>query len=237
MITSIICSKEEVRAILAGEKTQFRKLLTVPWYKSQRALPYEPYWVEDDGRLLFCDEYGDYYPVEQTAPYQPGKRLWVRETWGAADQYYQGHDLDVPRTVAYKADLSAINFGDPKKPRIVPSWDIMQWNWDMMKWKSATHLPQWASRITLEVTSVRAERLQDITREDAIAEGCFIDEEEHGPCDDEAEEVFQDMWEAKYRDSDTPWAANPWVWVVGFRVVQVKTRRGLDAVSVPVLLV
>ena len=99
-----------------------------------------------------------------------GDRLWVRETWGDADHYYQDHSNDCPGVVAYAADRTAIQF-DAVKPTPVAASDMATWNWDKMKWAPSIHMPRWASRIDLEIIEVRIQRLQEITEDDAIAEG------------------------------------------------------------------
>lgn len=88
------------------------------------------------------------------------------------------------------------------------------------------HMPRWASRLTLELTEVRVERLQDISETDAVAEGC----DHNGPCDharQSCEDIgcfgsnsyrggYYDLWNSI--NGDGSWAANPWVWCLSFRV-------------------
>lgn len=158
----------------------------------------------------------------------PGDRLWVRETWGAADQMYQDHDSDPPRVVAYRATKTAIQF-DADPPRPIPTYDRDQWNWDALTWRPSIFMPRWASRITLEVTEVRAERLHEITEADAKAEGVPRDTE---PCDHARRSCaeikclgptfkcsFANLWEEINGDR-APWRSNPWVWVVAFKRVE-----------------
>lgn len=85
---------------------------------------------------------------------QPGDRLWVRETWGSADRYYQSHENDTPSVVAYAADKQAMRW-DAATPQAVPDWDLVQWNWSMMEWRPSVHMPRWAARIVLEIEAIR----------------------------------------------------------------------------------
>src|SRR3989344_1821939 len=107
----ILFSAPMVRAILAKKKTQTRRLVTVPWKGSSRALPYEPYWVDTDGNLFACDEYGDYHRAEDVLrPFGgAGDRLWVRETWTPA---FRTNDCGV----LFKADRNYLATGAEVPP-------------------------------------------------------------------------------------------------------------------------
>jgi hypothetical protein len=202
----ILYSGDMVRALLDGRKTQTRRPVTVPWAGGHRCQPYEPYYVETDGRLFFCDEYGDYHPIEECI--QPfgvaGDTCWVRETWAQ----YPGRCEAVIR------------------PRMVSKWnpacDIV-WRADgelPIRWRPSIHMPRWASRLTQTVRSVRAERLQVITDADVQAEGAPFEYISGPGAPDFAEQrrlIFRDRWDAIYgrHDPSKPdysWAANPWVW-------------------------
>lgn len=104
---------------------------------------------------------------------------------------------------------------------------------DWTRPRPSIHMPRWASRILLEITAVRVERLQDISEADAQAEGvervvagvgwrryCDPDSEEVGvpPCGD-ARRSFRSLW--KFINGDESWSANPWVWVVEFKRAEV----------------
>lgn len=171
----ILFSAPMVRALLAGTKTQTRRLVAEP-HRSSR--------------------YG-----------QLGDRLWVRETWGAADRFYEGHDLDEPRVVAYRADRSAIQW-DAEPPRKIPACDLNTWNWDSIKWKPSIFMPRWASRITLEITEMRTQRLQDISADDAKAEGF------DGSVFD-AVHWYSMLWDQI--NGPGSWKSNPWAWAISFR--------------------
>lgn len=131
-------------------------------------------------------------------PYgMPGDRLWVREAW-RTDRVLDKIKpslLGAGAPIFYEADAPH----QPSAGRLRPGM----------------FMPRWASRITLEVTGVRVERLQDISEEDAIAEG--IAPEQSRRFEGGARGCYRDLWESI--NGPGSWAANPWVWVVEFRRV------------------
>jgi hypothetical protein len=150
----IIFRDESVRAIIAGRKTMSRRVIRDEWW-----------------RCLDPDDEDDRATAVLRCPFGvPGDQLWVREAWGDADVYYQGHVNDCPSVVAYRADYAAVQF-NARCPMPVPQRDLVSWNWAALKWRSPIHMPRWASRLLLTVTEVRVERLKQITAADAIAEG------------------------------------------------------------------
>lgn len=193
----ILFSAPMVRAILAGQKTQTRRVVKPPYASFARRPEFN---IELSSRrhvwLAYkAGEPGDWKWIP--CPYgQPGDRLWVRETF--AHIYRHNKPAPVERKsddVIYRADghgIDAYAFG---------------------RWCPSIHMPRWASRITLEITSVRVERLQAISASDAIAEGIPAG----GPENPDGIEVreFRALWES-INGADS-WAANPWVWVVEFR--------------------
>ena len=123
------------------------------------------------------------------APHQPGDRLWVREAWSP---HQTG---DCGNVVVYKATN----------------------NYAYTKWKPSIHMPRWASRVTLVVTAVRVQRLQEISKDDVIAEG--IHERAGLPikdCHAGWHEPFADLW--KSLNGPGSWDANPWVAAYTFTV-------------------
>ncbi len=211
----ILFSGPMVRAILAGQKTQTRRLLMVPWGKRSRCRPFEPWWVEEDGRLFHQDEWGDFEDVEErhVSPYGvAGDRLWVRETWRtssnheACDAAGMGHRHMGP-CYEFAADLP------PSKG-----------------WRPSIFMPRGVSRIALEVTQIRVQRLQSISEEDAEAEGVeamdgLLDEpelyrraKEMGGTATDARVWYAALWDM-INGKKAPWSVNPWVWAVSFRTV------------------
>lgn len=161
-------------------------------------------------------------------PYgSPGTRLWVRETWK-----YAGWSDDGEPWILYRSD-GVQRLIDDADEDLSETWaglsDPENYKIDGKaadrRWRPSIFMPRWASRITLEIESVRVERLNDITPEDAAAEGLrYIDE---GPgagwwvvdgtsvCGDGSVEAYEQLWELiNGRDS---WADNPWVWAITFR--------------------
>jgi hypothetical protein len=195
----ILFSAPMVRAILAGQKTQTRRVV--------KGMALE--WLQPEG---FTPDFTA-SPENGLCPYgQPGDRLWVRETWSTHACFDHLPPNECPKSVHYWAD-GKVQTG---------------------KGRPSIHMPRAMSRITLEITSIRVERLTDISTEDCIAEG--IDRSPsmafpglHVWCDyrvphDPAEWFsapvcsFKSLWESI--NGPKSWGANPWVWVVEFRRVQ-----------------
>ncbi|HET9948837.1 MAG TPA: hypothetical protein VFQ22_07935 [Longimicrobiales bacterium] len=176
-----------VRAILAGTKTQTRRVIRLPGYvigERDDGTPWPYYAAHAAG-----DEHSPWAPC----PYGvTGDRLWVRETLERGNLVTGA----VERTdgVYYRAD------GEVVAPEAVWVW----WQRDTLP---AWFCPRWASRITLEITGVRVERVQDISEADARAEGV-----------PEAASVgkFRQLWDAIHTGPNW-WDGNPWVWVLEFR--------------------
>ena len=197
-----------VRALLDGSKTQTRRI-----FKPERMT------FDADGRYsthamrggeLACTGSGPFIPSNwlHYCPYgQPGDQLWVREAWA------QPTNLD-PGPTFYRADYPACV---PSHFENVPPAEII-------KWKPSIHMPRWASRITLEITGVRVERLQDISEVDAKAEGCapaWLDAYDHTTVHAHAQPTYKRGYARLWGEinGDASWDANPWVWIVEFRVI------------------
>lgn len=207
----ILMSAPMVRALLSGAKTQTRRVV--------KGAPVEPEAeaVMVGGALCFGIRSGA--PGSQSERFHfthgeegaraplfcphgvPGDTLWVRETWSSdgcceGEAYY--------RATAIRDGLLADEVAD-------------------IRWRPSIHMPRWASRITLKITDVRVERLQDISETDARAEGA-------APCANgwwfdrtpalagsDARGAYYCLWEHIYGPGS--WAANPWVWALTFERV------------------
>ncbi|HBX5813164.1 TPA: morphogenetic protein [Klebsiella pneumoniae] len=195
----MIFNAEMVRAILDGRKTQTRRIMA-------------PQPADDIERCIFPNPEAIGWKSSlrhkhgsTTAHFchygKPGDRIWVRETWNK----YGG-------LLTYRADHDWID--DMRKETVCTA-----------KWVPSIHMPRWASRILLEITDVRVERLNSISQEDAQAEGLeltgwrptYSDQDSGGevmtPYDN-----FAELWSSIYGDES--WQANPWVWVIEFKRVE-----------------
>jgi len=181
-----------VRAILAGQKTQTRRVAKN--VVAAHAITGEALAdIDSAGPRLRCP-FG-----------QPGDRLWVRETWTNAwdDGKNQWSD---PERYHYRADGIEVAHVD---------------GMERSPWRPSIHMPRRACRLVLEITAVRVERLQAITEADAVAEGLSQSESGSwlpGPCD-HPEWAFHQLWAQVY--GEPAWEANPWVWVIEFKRVEV----------------
>lgn len=187
----ILFSGPMVRAILAGTKTQTRRVITREW-----------------SRCLDLDDAADNAAAATYSPYS-ADRLWVRETWRPVMEAYRSFveftdgdpgRVDAPSRDAMVFAKMALRFPGALKSRHSEAWH------------PSIHMPRWASRLTLAVESIRVERLQDITEEDARAEGVS----EFGRVTD-ARGAFVALWESI--NGERPgcdWRSNPWVWRVAF---------------------
>ena len=193
----ILFSAPMVRALLDGSKTQTRrvaKLTDAAHVKEPRG---HRRWHPGDPAASLASPYG-----------QPGDRLWVRETWAGPlydpELPFQPTDYKSPKYCVYAAD------GGPR-PEFIDQDDNL-----CCRWTPAIHMFRWASRITLEITRVRIERLHAINEVDAIAEGaawaaCG------SPQEGSHKAGYAKLWES-INGRDT-WEFNPWVWVIEFNRV------------------
>ncbi|MBW7932469.1 MAG: hypothetical protein H3C62_02410 [Gemmatimonadaceae bacterium] len=138
----------------------------------------------------------------------PGDRLWVRETF----QYEAKTDAfewDVRNCIIrYRATEPGAG------PWLTAEDDISD------AWRPSIHMPRWASRLTLEVTGVRVERVQDISEEDAKAEGSTVPWMYKATQEPVATHraAFARLWDS-INAKRAPWSSNPWVWVVAFKPI------------------
>lgn len=212
----ILFSGALVRAILAGTKTQTRRIVDMrdvdfigpggcngPNRDDPSCWGYEA----DDGRWYTLDQATprSTHQDKIRCPYGAhGDSLWVRETW-ATVPWNAGAELHCPE-----------QDHDEQGVRYRATWDKHHSG----PWRPSIFMRRWASRITLRVEGVRAERLQDITEDDARAEGLALE-----PLIQvgKATGCFARLWD-EINGKRAPWGSNPFVWVVGFSVAEVRGR-------------
>ncbi len=215
-------SAEMVRAILDGPKTQTRRVVKPqPLERETRCSnPFQWNRVESVGEFfdIMSDNPLGVFTVK--CPYgNAGDRLWVRETWRlpvAFDEQSPTQVADKALDAGYRRPWAPIKFevdGRMDNPHLLKDFGGA-WG----KTRVSIHMPRWASRITLEITGVRVERLNAITTEDAIAEGIDSDGGDDAHRNRSSVENFRHLWESI--NGKGSWATNPWVWVVSFKQVQ-----------------
>jgi hypothetical protein len=205
----IIFSGEMVRAILGGRKTQTRRVIE-PWHADAPIIKCMTSEHPGLWRVESLDPDGE-RPYEQLlcCPYgQPGERLWVRETWAAPYADHEG--------------VPGGRKPEPGDKLVYRSKEADAYQWDgVIPWRPSIHMSRWASRVTLEITDVRVERVQEISADDALAEGIDVVAAMALPCapDDAAQAEFCGLWDSINAKRGYDWDVNPWVWVIEFKVV------------------
>lgn len=195
----ILFNGEEVRAVLAGRKTQVRR-------------PVKPQPVGDFHGTK--EEVRDGTGRKLESPYgYPGDQLWMQEAWIQVQ-----NDKGLVQKAVYRAD-SCDSTG--------AYWYSVAEDPGDVKWIASSEMPRELSRITLEITDVRVERLRDITEEDAQAEGArrvtpavHLDGTttlvEVNGCGSWIED-FSYSWDSVYADKGFGWKEKPWIWVITFK--------------------
>lgn len=226
----ILFSGPMVRAILEGRKSQTRRAIKAPAAIAsiRHWLGTEWYRYDGDGRR----------DIAINCPYgQPGDRLWVRETFYCDHIFYPD---GTPDSVMWR-EIDGQRVPIPLEEKRAEMLENMYYRADgepefeqqegPIPWRPSIHMPRWASRILREVTGVRVERLQDISERDVEAEGWNVSDPGHGnggavwSYPGRTDKTFQSAREAfafgwgSINGHDS-WDANPWVWVIEFRLVE-----------------
>lgn len=262
----ILFNADMVNAILAGRKTQTRRIVKPqpPETHSFGGYVIEASSRKNKGKFKWGIKKGEYHFADSIyvrCPYgQPGERLWVREAWGVVSHAFdengdrQQWEPDRPATPVYEMPFGK---GYYHGHVIYAADGGFEWAGDddgggepRSAWKPSIHMPRIASRILLEIVSVRVERLLSISDEDAIAEGCYTNDEysdmagdadvwpcqicdgyqvhEHGSLSGASEVDCTNCDSPKKRFNQLwqsingfdSWGDNSWVWVVEFKVVE-----------------
>lgn len=195
----ILFSGPMVRALLADTKKMTRRIVKLkPTFDERSGLSWKrgTYGIRLDGKS-YLDEF-----VKECPYGTVGDRLWVRETWATSAAYD-----------SYKPSKLTVN-SDPWFYRADGEGGE-----DRGKWRPSIFMRTFISRITLEITGVRIERVQDISEEDAKEEGCIPDDQSLNPNEiGPAASIFESLW--KSINGPDSWDANPWVWVIQFKRVE-----------------
>lgn len=224
-----------VRAILAGRKTQTRRVIKPQPAHMANGDETEPLmWGKEGDKVGYAwaaESFGKPHPDWlDGCPYgQPGDRLWVlhrrmrprvRETWSPDHSAFYPH-----YRIVYRAD-SGLDYLDEREDGCVFSPETN--DWCPFRWRPSIHMPRWASRITLEITDVRVERLQDISEADIEAEGVELSTSpisgtmgtadlDVGTVYSKPRAVFRHIWDSIAKPG-AKWADNPWCWTISFGI-------------------
>ena len=184
----ILFSAPMIMAILGDKKTMTRRVAKLN--SAGRGRLRGRNWRYDDPDVTCACPYG-----------RPGYLLWVREAWRTLPIYdaRKPTDLATNTAIQYAVDGAVVN-----GPAPADGWGRL---------RPGMFMPRWASRINLEITEVRVERLQDISYQDVMAEG--ISGKDLFRAQVDAPEAFRKLWESI--NGNKSWAGNPWVWVVEFK--------------------
>lgn len=246
MTLPLIFSADSIRAIRDGTKKQTRRALNpqppedcarikIGWYHPTR--------IDRHGEEYPGDEIFGAYTEDGEWGWRlaaPGSLVWVRETWADVN-------TEAGPALAYKlGDKGQMDVrpcaddGYPVEYERYPGCQFTMWWSDLARgeadhrWRSPIHMPRWASRLTLRLTDVRVQGVQEISEEDIAAEGIRADLPDsignHGlPCmtpitwnggqDYTPIAAFKRVWDALNADRGYPWSSNPWVWALTFEPI------------------
>lgn len=196
-----------VRSLLDGTMMQTRRVVKHAEFGASDTFGYD--WHFRDKRMLWQDQTNEQM-LERCPHGVIGDQLWVRETWGVL---YEQFINESHEPTFWRADYSDSDLAEQKAGTL---W--------LPHWRPSIHMFRNRSRITLEITGVRVERLQDITAADALAEGVIqlpdggysLPDTRH--YSDNPDESYASLWESI--NGAGSWDANPWVWVVEFKKVK-----------------
>ena len=234
--TPILFNSAMVCAILSGEKTQTRRIVKLKGNDGIQSDHSLWRYLEVDsmsGNQIESNKQGMHFwqhtedivrLIKEQCPYgQVGDQLWVRETFCSNDKNVAGYKADatcgafgfdgdgnkifVKHGYILDAESYLDNFEDGCSTYGIGAFGG--------KWKPSIHMPRWLSRITLKITNIRVERLNEISDDDALKEGI---DRTNTSIAGYAKERFKRLWESI--NGAGSWSANPWVWVIEFEVLK-----------------
>ena len=195
-----VFNAQEVQAIIAGNKTQFREVKVQPNSDRNRT----------PAGFIFTGIWGDGAKENsRKCPYEVGQKIFCKEKFTIVE--VEEDFLPDKEVIVYKATIENL------------SWFKNDPDW-FENWKPAQHMKQEHSRITLQIKEIRVERLADISKEDIIKEGFEYDDRgyfsdrlgrKHIP----AQNAFEEFWNATHKKPEEKFEASPWCWIVSFEVI------------------
>lgn len=207
----ILFSAQMVKAILQGEKTQTRRVLKAEWLSSAYSFVHlkKSLGFPASEGFMWAGFVANYSlsPCYLKCPYgMVGDQLWVREAYrfGQAPADEPGQGIAMYTDGSHQCHPTL----DPKRLTWCRAW----------KKRPSIHMPRWASRITLEITDIRVEKLQAISEEDARREGVASWSDTIGGTVYKPE--FQTLWDQINAERGYGWDKNPWVWAISFGVIE-----------------
>lgn len=231
-VRPILFSGAMVKAILDGRKTQTRRVVKPQPAEVAASAGKMPGLIRFKASDLTLQTWNDACPYGA-----PGDRLWCRETW----QYYDWSEHGQPR-IRYAANNDALwrKVAEGDSDKVVNIWAELSGEDNFKidsrardrRWRPSIHMPRWASRITLEITEVRVQRVQETSAKDILAEGAVLRphmDEHLGKCPISAfdEKCYSDLqslwsnaWHKIYANQGHGWDKNPWVWAITFKRIK-----------------
>jgi len=232
----ILFKGEMVRAIVAGDKTQTRRII-----KPQPPAWFKMRWPPHEGNeIVGVREDGESYSLK--CKYTQGDTIWVRENWkpyawddgGIVTPLYQADNVigkpndlwrchEDPDGDKYNDWWMKITDELEKSGCLTTNEGVFIDTLDHLKWRPSIFLPRSMCRILLEVVSVRVERVAEISHADALAEGINPNGEynDYGTGSKNADQ-FAELWDSINAKKGFGWKVNPWVWVIEFKRIEVK---------------
>jgi hypothetical protein len=253
-VRPILFSAPMVRALLAGNKTQTRRMMK-PQPQHLQHHKYQGLTVHEGESRMWCwknlaleniwdfPSGADRKALAECCPYgQPGDLLYVREACRAHELTDAEVDILEPplgrRDELYGRDGVIFVADDAFQPiantgAAADAWvDMFAYRHKRGATVPPIHMPRWASRLTLRIADVRVERLHDITEADALAEGCVVPRSHPDAYAEPSERAicdYADLWTDI--NGDESWDANPWVWVITFEVIAQNVDRYIESIA------
>ena len=218
----ILFSAPMVRAIIDGAKTQTRRVVGLSELRRSDTPGYVWTWrgrapirsvAQQRRHHGGCWQDVSHERLLALCPHgSVGDRIWVRETWAPVARGEAAEDIRDCR-IEYRADTGASRPG---------GWDAAPHDAEALRWRPSIHMPRWASRITLEITDVRVERLTSISEDDARSEGVAgVAPRCAAMAAVSFRGAFALLWDSiNGKRNGCAWADDPWVWAISFRRVE-----------------